>query len=202
MTTAVRITRNSDRNTFMEVGTMEDNRREELNQAIWYVITTDKPKKEMKDTVRLLKKAGYEVYKCDTHQWGVRNHKANRCVSAEYRRWKSEWVVWNSHRREIAVKLGHDPKIDFVGLLEKPLNLEWERRPERVYDGLRSRALKRYEKLQQKKRYVRYDEDDIKRTQQKIEELQKQLIREVEGKVRSQAELDNYRKEIGLRVRR
>ncbi len=202
MTTAVRTTRNSDRNTFMEVGTMEDNRRE-LNQAIWYVMTSGLPKKEMKDKVRLLKKAGYKLYKADTNQWGVTNDRTNRNITASKGYgYHSDWKVYNTYRRQITVKYGTVPKIDFVGLLEKPLNLEWERRPERVYQGTRSRALKRYETLQQKKRYVRYDEDDIKRTQQKIEELQKQLMREVEYKVKAQAELDNYRKEIGLRVRR
>lgn len=214
MTTAVRTSGQTDRTSaFMEVKTMEEN-RVELNKAIWYVIISEgKPKKEMKDVVDLIKKAGYQINKCDRNQWEVYNLATQRRVSAKVR-WREITVTntyWFYYRinteglRTYNEAYERRP-IDFVGILEKPTNDVWRNLCwSRNYAGTkhdRQSTLFKYERLKDAKWYVKWDKERIAKDKKTIEDAQKELARDIESKIKSELRLAEVRKELGLKERR
>lgn len=208
MTTTVRTTRHSDRTTFMEVKTMEESRAE-LNRTIWFVIISDgKPKKEMKQEVNLIKKAGYQIDKCGRNQWEVYNPATGRRVSASVR-WR-EIVVENSYRGTYRINTeglssytsicndAYDRRpIDFVGILEKPINTVWGNRW--LWQNKKSRAKQNYERLQSKLGMVKSYSRDILKTKKEIQELQDRLVALSERRTKYRAEANAVRREIGLK---
>lgn len=219
MTTAVRTSGQTDRtSTFMEVKTMEEIRAE-LNKAIWYVIISEgKPKKEMKNEVALIKKAGYQINKCDRNQWEVYNSTTQRRVSAKIR-WR-EITVDNSYRSTYRINteglssytsIYNDAynrrPIDFVGILNKPINEEWRRLCwHRAYAGSRHDTIYstqfKYQQLKDAKWSIKYDKDRIARDKKRIEDAQKDLANDIEAKVKSEQRLKELRKKLGLKERR
>lgn len=214
MTTAVRTSRQSDRTSvYMEVKTMEE-AREELNRAIWLVIISEgKCKKDMKETIRLIKSAGYEIVKYDTGKWSVENRKTNRHIRATLR-WR-EIYLNNSYRHDYRIncegcsyKDAYDRrKIDFVGILEKPLNDEWRYLQwHRQYAGTRHDTIYstkfKYEQLKDARHWVKWEERYIVDDKKKIAEAQKDLARHIEDKVKAELKLEELRKKLGLKDRR
>lgn len=215
MTTAVRTSGQTDRtSTFMEVKTMEEIRTE-LNKAIWYVIISEgKPKKEMKNEVALIKKAGYQIIKCDRNQWEVYNLVTQRRVSAKVR-WR-EITIDNSYRFTYRInteglssyKNAYERRpIDFVGILNKPINEEWRKLCwHRAYAGSRHDTIYstkfKYEQLKDARFWIGIATREIAGDKKKIEETQKDLARHIEDKVKAELKLKELRKKLGLKERR
>ena len=187
----------------------------ELNQAIFYIITHNIPKKEMKEQVKLVKKAGYNIEKGGRHNWYVENPVLNKYVSADVR--YSEIVIYNNNRFAYKIDI-HDCQYrteywdrchtDFVGILEKPINKEWLWVLDHKDIGTdrnwwrRTPTQQKCERLKNAKSHVGYRARDIKETQKKIEELQRELIRLAGEKVKEENYVNQVRKELGLRERR
>ena len=211
MTTAVRTTTQTDRTTFMEVGIMEDNRTE-LNKAIFYVITHNIPKKEMKEQVRLIKKSGYQVEKGGRKNWYIYNPTTTKTVSAEVT-WR-EIRVWNNSRFQYTINIEgctsrteqyNKCHIDFVAILEKPINHTWirllDQRNYSTYWWYKTPTQEKMAKLKDAKQSVRYKAKQIKETQKKIEELQAELIRYAGETVERKNKLNEVRRQLGLQER-
>ena len=198
--------------TNREVRTIEVTSREEINKAIFHVITHNIPKKEMKEECRLIKKQGYEVYKGGRHNWVVRNPVTNKYVSAE-KSWR-EVTLYNNGRFAYKVNIEgcnyireyfDRCHVDFVGILEKPVNKDWfwvldNQRIGRDW-WYRTPTQNKFTRLKSAKSDIGYKAREIKEIQKKIEELQKDLIRAVAEKVRRENRLNEVRKELGLRER-
>ena len=201
-------------NTYMEVITMEDNRME-LNRAIFTIITSDKPMKEMKDEVKMVRKAGYQISKCAPHQWQVSNPSTRRWVSSSFEfRYREVLRIYNTFRKEYKINIEgcrnqsdymERCKIDFVGVLSKPINNDWiwvlnNRDNGTVYR--RSPTQAKYDRLLSARRSVKWRADEIINLQKQIEKLQKNLIYYAGEKAKAEVELNKVRKELGLKNRR
>lgn len=205
------INRNS---TIIELNNQEVNKME-LNQAIFYIITHNIPKKEMKEQVKLVKNAGYRIEKGGRHNWYVENPVTRKYVSADVG--YSEITLYNNGRFAYKIDI-HDCQYrteywerchtDFVGIIDKPVNNDWLWVLDHKDIGTvrcwwrNTPTQQKCERLKTAKHYVGYRVRDIKETQKKIEELQKELIRLAGEKVKEEQRLNEVRKELGLRERR
>lgn len=184
----------------------------ELNEAIFYIITHNIPKKDMKERVRLVKKAGYEVYKGGRKNWVVNNPVTQKYVSADVR-WR-EVTLYNNGRFSYSINTEGCQStteywdrchVDFVGILTKPVNKDWlwelNYKNSFGYWWYRTPTQQKFDRLKSAKSSVRYRAKDIKETQKQIEELQRKLIRLAGDKVNAENNLNDVRKQLGLRTR-
>ena len=212
MTESITIT--SGRKTFMEVRTMEQDRIE-LNKAIFVVIVSGNPLKDMKQEVKLIRNAGYQISKYAPHQWRIDNLSTSRHLTATMN-WRSggyQIEVNNTYRKCYRIDLKGCQrrseyfdrcKIDFVGILESPINHDWiwvlDNRM--VGNGWRlTPTMAKYDRLKQAKYAIKWKQDEIKNIQKQIEAAQKSLIYYAGEKAKSERYLQDIRKELGL-VRR
>lgn len=206
------MTQTINRNTRTYEVTNQEVEKMELNYAIFFVITHDIPKKEMKEQVRLVKKAGYEVNKGGRKNWTVYNPVTHKYVSGEVR--YREITIYNNGT--FAYKINIEDcnyrseywdrcKVDFVGILTTPVNRDWHwvRNLQQSQSSwwFKSPTQQKFDRLKSAKDWVRYSDNHIKETQKKIEELQKQLIHYAQDKVKKENELNEVRKKLGLRTR-
>lgn len=166
-----------------------------INEAIYKVITT-KYKKDMTEAKKIVRGAGYTITKCYGNYWDVSNPATGRVVYLTNDNYSYKGFRIN-YGKTIAVKRGEDCKIDFRAALDKPLNKEWqslrwvETRPTK----------KKYEKLNSAKYSLKWRKQELAETQKKIAELQARLIRETRSIVNAENEVNNVRRELGLRNR-
>lgn len=163
--------------------------REELNKAIFKVLTTQF-KKEMKEAVNTVEEAGYEIYKYNGH-FNVRNPKTDKVIyaSGNY----NLYIATNGNAKRKVI----DWKIDFVGMLEKPINKEWNERNWMRGIGSTDYKAKR-RRLTDAKSSIEWKKRDIERKQAQILKLQEELLRDLKYQAQYEADLANVRKELGL----
>lgn len=167
--------------------------REELNEAIWKVIK-NKYKKDAKEAHEMVTAFGYEIYKSDGH-YSVHNKNTQ----------KSVFIYWDNYRK-YSVQLGgqwkdqwkdQDVKIDFVGVLEKPVNKTyWDLKRER--SRYQSSAIDKYNRLRRLKRDVSYYGGEIEETKKKIDKLQDSIVYHARMQKAREDELWNYKRELHL----
>lgn len=202
----------TDRTNTMEVRTMTDNRTE-LNRAIFNIITSEKPLKDMKEDVKAVRKAGYEIIKYDVRKWSVENRATCRHVRARVR--YREINIDNSYRfcKTISTEgcnyrseYFDRCKVDFVGILEKPLNDVWNEVCHRrryagtIYDHTSTKS--KYQSLKEAISHLNWEKHYVEEDLKQIAELQKKLARDIEDRVKAEMRLKQLRKELGLTGRR
>lgn len=176
--------------------------KEQVNEAIYTVLTTQF-KKQAPEAFNIVKAAGYE-YEKNNGQFAVKNKETDRYIylsdGGYYNHYYTE-VHYGWYRQHVTKFEGPDrdlnvkEKFDFVGCLDKPMNRIWFEMHQQVDF---SEAVSKFHNLQQKKCYVQYREDDIKRIQNQMEKLQKELMSAMKYKVQYEQDVINYKKELGL----
>lgn len=172
-----------------------------INEAIAKVMTTQF-KKDMGEALEIVKTAGFQVEKWDG-EWMVRNPETNRTVvikSNNYRAW-IEYGSVRTLRKEVNIRKGLDldeVRFDFEGCLRKPLNRDWyylenERR------NNRSATMVKYDNLDWKKKALKWRREDVEKTKQKIEALQRELFVEMRNVINAEQELEKLRKDLKLK---
>jgi len=170
-----------------------------INEAIAKVMAT-RFKKDMGEDLEIVKEAGFQVEKWDG-EWMIRNPETNRTVvikSNGYRAW-IEYGSVKTLRKEVNVRKLYETKFDFEGCLRKPLNRDWYYLEDaRRYDG-RSATKVKYDNLDWKKKTLKWRREDVEKTKKKIEELQRELFREMQSVVEAEKELERVRKDLKLK---
>lgn len=169
-----------------------------INEAIAKVMTTQF-KKDMGEALEIVKTAGFQVEKWNG-EWMVRNPETNRTVvinSNGYRVW-IEYGSVKTLKKEINVRKLYETKFDFEGCLRKPLNRDWyyleyERRNDR------SATKVKYDNLDWKKKTLKWRREDVEKTKKKIEELQRELFREMQSVVEAEKDLERIRRDLKLK---
>lgn len=170
-----------------------------LNEAIYKVITTQF-KKDMREAVELVEEAGYEINKSDGRFY-VRNPKTQRFIESKYSQYRDITTLIGNRGEILKFRYTCNCHFDFVGYLNKELNHVWYvMRNERAWYVSPTR--KKYEKLQEAKRYLRYREEAVEKTKKDLADLQARLERDIEERVRYEQMLAETRKNLGLKPRR
>lgn len=161
-----------------------------LNQAIYKVITTQY-KKDMGEDLEIVKDAGFEVRKI-TGGWEVYNPETRRSVWVSYNNYKTYIRYGWNKRVEISFHF------DFENNLRTPHNLDWEYVREQRRDW-RGETKKKMERLHDAKWTIGWRKKDIENTKKKIEELQRELMRQMRSEIDAESRLDDLRKELKLK---
>lgn len=178
-----------------------------LNEAIFQVLTAEY-KKDAAEAFAIVKAAGYEIEKRDVKQYAVRNKETGRILWIEYR------TKWNSKAyRDLHITIVHHGTsyynvsqfidksplaagFNFEACLNKPLNRTYYNMKTNYYD--KSLAHAKYEELKSARWNVKYEVEKIKNIQKQLEDLQKELIRRTENKVKAEQRLVAKQKELHL----
>ena len=175
---------------------MVDLERARLNDAIFTVIT-NAFKKYMQDAVKTVEQAGYKVSKWNGH-WHVTNPTTKRQVycTGDTRR----YIHQNGNGKPVGFYPRDEVKVDFVGLLNKPINNEWNSLRWRNWEN--PVGINKYRdmasRLRDAKWNANYYAGQIKETRRKIEKLQEELEDEVRRAVLAEERLKTVRTELGL----
>lgn len=167
--------------------------RTELNNALFKVMTTQF-KKNMREAVATVEAAGYKVEKFGG-VYRVRNPKTGKVVyiDGKYR----SYVRTNGNAKDVEVIVWkNDCRVDFVGMLEKPINTEWNK----LYwtqAGI-TNYWHKANRLINARRNVEWKKQDIERRQEQIRNLQEALLRDLRYEAEYEARLTAVRKELGL----
>lgn len=168
-----------------------------LNKVIIKVLTTPL-KRDAKLYHNILKQTDYEVFKAQDN-YRIRNRKTGRqcCIFRTRVNNKVTYLIslYSSNMRHQSDPM--DIKVNFVNYLDKPIN---------IYTSTAYRWEQSYKNAAGKLQHIRnlerryktgcdYVNDALKR----VESAQKSLIIAVENKDRCKNDLDNFRKECGLR---
>jgi hypothetical protein len=174
-----------------------------LNEAIFKVITT-KYKKDAEDAHRIVKAAGYEVYKSDGW-YVVRNDKTGKAISSFYHKthhYNLSSHKWNTHRivKERCVR--HKTKdMNLVAYLNTPWNREWQK--VREYHTYECRWGNPIEDKFRKYFDLKYDstryEKEVEIIRKQIAEATERLEECIRRDVKAKQEFEEYLKEKGLR---
>ena len=179
-------------------------RNDELNKAIWTVLTTQF-KKDAKEAFKMVEENGYDVYKNGWGTWSIANPTTKRSLYIGYGKYGSRATLYCGNHttltktwRTISSKEEREvaEKFDFVNCLNTPVNVTYYEM--RMDESRESKALLNYYKLKSAKSSINYESEDIDRIQKKIAELQADLIRATEKKVKADMKLNEVRKELGL----
>lgn len=170
----------------------------ELNTAIRMVLM-NRHKKDAKQAHKIVKAAGYTIIKW-SGSYEVKNEATGRWIRIDFGRYRAT-LEWTG-KSTTPTTLNNDimDKFDFVGELNKPINMEWRemRRYTCGWQPYRP-TITKYDNLKFAKNRVEWRNRDIEMIQEQIANLQKNLIREVESRERAKAELKETRKRLGLR---
>lgn len=167
-----------------------------INEAIYKVLMTQFKKDIGAEALTLIKEAGYEIFK-DNGNFNIKNPKTGRYV----------YIGSNSYNLKVCTygagfnryyPIGYKPencKFDFAGYLEKPLNTEWYSR----YIWANYHPTEdRYRTLYNARNTVRYEIEHIARIKKQISDLQADLERSLEYKIKKEISLKDTRRELGL----
>lgn len=182
----------------MEVIGMDTNKLKAnpLNKAIYQVLTA-KFKKDAPEAFELVKAAGYDIYKMGG-DWVVSNDQTKRTIYLVYGRRTTCYIHHHNKDCYQDYKATDLFNFDYAGCLNKPVNKEYYTSIE--YTKLNpSKAVQAYEKLKSAKWHVTYHESEEQRILQKIADLQKELVRVTESKMRDRQRYAECRKEVGLK---
>ena len=173
------------------------NLKDELNEAIYTVITTQY-KKDAKQAHEMVSAFGYGISKYDGH-YRVTSKETGKAVyvcfeSYRYRRFSLGNNTKDQHKGTIGY--GHCP-IDFVGYLAKPYN--------KVYEDLkysrrnrRSQAIKNYGQLKDTRWDIKYHEDEIEKIKAQIDKLENEIIYHARRQAFYEDQLRQQRRELHL----
>lgn len=175
---------------------------EELNKAIWTVLTTQF-KKEAKEAFKTVQDNGYEVYKNGCGTWTVGNPHTKKFIHIEYGKYNyrtclfygnytTQSKTWKTAEQERIVA----EKFDFVNCLRTPQNSAYYEARSKCYEE--SRAKQQYNELKSAKWSLDYENKRIAKIQADIAKLQAELISATESKVKDEMRVQNKRKELGL----
>lgn len=189
-------------------------RNEALNQAIFTVLTTQY-KKDAAEAFKLVKDAGYEYRKDDgrfevvkvtngdwrTSKWVRLGKLESRWrrneKTGEYGYVKYRTLSTNAGRSEVAPDKVE--KINFVNLLETPVNTVWTKLNWTSYYDQKSKAVAIYEdKIKSPARMVKVYTEDIEKCQKQIEKLQADMLRYMKYKTEYEQKVIANKKELGL----
>ena len=173
------------------------NLKDELNEAIYKVITTQY-KKDAKQAHEMVSAFGYGISKYDGH-YRVTSKETGKAVyvhfeSYTYRRFS---LGNNSaEQRKGENGYGHCP-IDFVGYLAKPYNKVYEDLKYSSYRR-RSQAVKNYGRLKETRWDIKYHEDEIEKIKAQINKLQDEIIYHARRQKYYEDQLQAQRRELHL----
>lgn len=173
-----------------------ENVKASVNGAIYDVIT-NQYKKDCKDSHQLVEDAGYKITKIEGG-WRVDNLETGKYV---YTSGKYSWYNkgYKVHRNTYFGKCAYISEVkancrfDFVACLDcerKVFYPDFSRYP--------NKALEQWDILYNAKWSLKFDKQCLEDTKKKIEALQKDLIRYSGNIVRSENNLKEVRKELGL----
>lgn len=165
--------------------------RETLNNAIHTVLTA-KFKKDAREAFAAVEDAGYTIEKRDGAFW-VSNAETRRYVYVRENRYGPGCTVNANNLYKRFTTYGAEKVIDYVNLLNKPINMAW-------YNANNKYAptKMKYRLLVISRDHVKYADNEVARIQKKIAELQRELVVEVERRATYKQNLTNCRKTIGL----
>ena len=173
---------------------------EELNKAIWTVLTTQF-KKNAKEAFQTVQENGYEVCKNCGGTWTVRNPHTKRFVYIQfgdrrttlyYGNYTTQMKRWRTSQEEAVVAA----QFDFVNCLKTPNNSAY-------YDMLHiqnaeSKAAEQYSRIRSAKWSIEYETKRIAKIQADIARLQAELVKATESRVKDEMTLKQVRQELGL----
>ena len=167
--------------------------RTELNNALFTVMTTQF-KKNMREEVATVEAAGYKVEKYGG-VYRVRNPKTDKVVYIDGK--CRSYVHTNGNAKGVEVVVWkNDCRVDFVGMLEKPINTEWNELYWRQAGATNYRQ--KADRLIHARRNVEWKKQDIERRKEQIRSLQEAILRDLHYEAEYEARLTAVRKELGL----
>ena len=166
--------------------------RETLNDAIHTVLTT-KFKKDAREAFAAVEDAGYTIEKRDGAFW-VSNAETRRYVYLRVNRYGPGCTVNANNLYKRFTTYGAEKVIDYVNLLNKPLNMAWYSANNNTYAPTEMK----YRLLVNNRDHVKYADNEVARIQEKIDELQRELVIEIERRATYKQNLINCRKTFGL----
>ena len=170
------------------------NIRDELNEAIWKVITTQY-KKDAKEAHEMVAAFGFRIWKEDGHYRvsGV-DHRVVYVSWEGYK--KMDISLAAIHSRWVEIYYGEKCKVDFVGFLSKHNNRAYQEA--QWVSSQESHALLRYDRLDDTKRMIKWYVEDIEKAKKEIEALVNKVARLSESKNSYEKKLAEQRVEYGL----
>lgn len=170
------------------------NIRDELNEAIWKVITTQY-KKDAKEAHEMVSAFGFHIRKNDGHYRvsGV-DHRVVYVSWEGYRKMDIDLAGINIQGVEVCY--GEKCKVDFVGFLSKHNNRAYQE--SKWVSSQESQALLRYDRLDDTKRMIKWYEEDIEKAKKEIEALINKVASLSESKNSYEKKLAEQRVEYGL----
>lgn len=174
-------------------------KNEELNQAIWTVLSTQF-KKQAKEAFKTVQENGYEVYKNGCGTWTVKNPHTDKTMHIEQGCYRTILCYGRNSRRwnKLAEEQAIAKHFDFVNCLRTPHNREYYEVEARESWRQESKSHEQYDRIKSAKWSIQYETDRIAKIQKEIAKLQDELIRATESRVSDKARLENLRKEFGL----
>jgi hypothetical protein len=168
------------------------------NKAIVKVLTT-KYKKDALDAHKEVEDAGFKIYKYDG-QWRISGKY--RTIYVNYDSWKGYYVWLDNKGFSTIIPHENISKVDFVDCLNKPRNTEYYRN---CVDPIHEKYSEIESSLGRNKWNIGYYDRQLKSTRERIEELQKDIMRLQEDlihyserKAECSCWLENYRKMMKL----
>lgn len=166
--------------------------RETLNNAIHTVLTA-KFKKDAREAFAAVEDAGYTIEKRDSNFWVI-NDETRRYVYVRENRYGPGYAVNANNFYKRFTTYGAEKVIDYVNLLNKPINMAWYNVNNNTYAPTKMK----YRLLVCSRDHVKYADNEVARIQKKIDELQRELVAEIERRATYKQNLTNCRKTIGL----
>ena len=166
-----------------------------LNEAIWHVITTQRKKDMTEGVFDRVKKAGYEVrYRGGGEWWEVRHPITRKAVYIRVSTGYYGRSYLEIGNRSIKIENWDGCKVDFVGYLMKPINLDYWANLNYRYEPTKDK----YERLRSLKWNLGYHTREIEKVRRELASKQKELEYEIERKAEYEHRLNDIKKEYKL----
>lgn len=164
----------------------------ELNYAM-FLVMSNQYKKDCKEAHEMVEKAGFEIHKNNGHFY-IRNRNTRRELFLTDR-WDYEerGIVFYVHYNYNLNAVKYKGKFDFVNCLNTPI-----RSQEDSFDYYKT-AYGKYDRLKNLKWSVEWDKKNIEKIKNQIVSLQNDLERAIRSEIRDSLNLEEYRKEVGLK---
>ena len=178
----------------------------ELNEAILRLLTVQFKYQLKNGEDKIVKEHGYIVDKQGgCFRVGVprdNGYRTRYVYIGESYSGRQKVITWNGYRERVYIfdNVEDAKKFDFVGFLNKPINAEYIEVafPQNTYYGV-TETQRKMNRLEQKKRFVKYREDEINKIKAQIAKLQNDLEGAIRGKIREEDELETVKRELGLK---
>lgn len=173
--------------------------REELNEAIYTVITTQY-KKDAKEAHEMVSAFGYGIYKYDG-RFRVCNKATSKVVyvcsqSYSYRRFDLGNRVAEQTKDKNSICF-NPCRVDFVGYLDKPFNREYYDMRNKSHRR-HSRAVSKFHDLKDAKWDIKYYGDKINEIKSQIAHLEDDMLHYARRQMDSEQSLRRLRREYHL----